>query len=205
VLCTLHEVPPDAYAYGARTALVVVDVQNDFADPEGALSVPGGADVVPTINVEIVAARNAGAKVVYSQDWHPDETPHFTRAGGPWPDHCVRGSWGAQFHPGLHVAGEVVRKGMGPEDGYSAFMVRDAASGQERPTRLDTVLRTAGIEDVVVVGLATDYCVLASALDAQRLGYRTILLERAVRAVNVAAGDGDRALRQLVDAGVEVQ
>ena len=141
---------------------------------------------------------------MYSQDWHPPETPHFALQGGPWPVHCVRGTWGARFHPRLVVSGEVVRKGTGGEDGYSAFTVRDPRSGEERPTRLITVLRALGVTDLVIVGLATDYCVLASGLDAARLGLGVTVLRDGVRAVDVSPGDGDRALAQLAAAGVDI-
>jgi nicotinamidase/pyrazinamidase len=191
-------------AYGPRTALVVVDVQNDFADPSGSLSVPGAQVVVDRANAEISAARAAGAKIAYSQDWHPPVTPHFAAHGGTWPMHCVRGTWGAAFHPDLIVAGEVVQKGTGGEDGYSAFTVRDHETGQERPTRLATVLRAAGVTGVVMVGLATDYCVLESALDALRLGLHTVVLTEGTRAVDLEPGDGDRALERMAAAGAHV-
>src|SRR5919202_293409 len=97
--------------YDGATALVVTDVQNDFADPAGNLSVPGGADVVAAVNREIAEAREAGGLVVYSQDWHPESTPHFAKDGGVWPVHCVMESWGAQLHPDLDADGPVVRKG----------------------------------------------------------------------------------------------
>src|SRR6188472_3985838 len=101
-----------AVAYDARTALVVVDVQNDFADPAGSLSVPGATAVIGTVNEHIAAATAAGAVVVYTQDWHPPRTPHFVTDGGPWPVHCVQETWGAALHPALDVvAGDPVLKG----------------------------------------------------------------------------------------------
>ena len=192
-------------AYGPRTALLVVDVQNDFADPAGALYVPGAPGVVDKANAEIAAARAAGAKVAYTQDWHPEATPHFVTDGGPWPVHCVRGSWGAAFHPDLVVAGEVVQKGTGGEDGYSAFAVRHPSTGDEQATRLVTVLRSAGVTGVVIVGLATDYCVLDTALDAIRHGFHTVVLTEATRPVDVQAGDGDRALERMAVAGAHIR
>jgi nicotinamidase/pyrazinamidase len=192
-------------AYGPRTALLVVDVQNDFADPAGALNVPGAPGVVDKVNAEIAAARAAGAKVAYTQDWHPEATPHFVTDGGPWPVHCVRGSWGAAFHPDLVVAGEVVQKGTGGEDGYSAFAVRHPSTGDEQATRLVTVLRSAGVTGVVIVGLATDYCVLDSALDALRHGFHTAVLTEGTRAVDVQPGDGDRALERMAVAGAHIR
>jgi nicotinamidase/pyrazinamidase len=191
-------------SYDERTALLVTDVQNDFADPAGSLSVPGGLDVIPAVNAEIRAALAAGAPVVYTQDWHPPETPHFVTQGGPWPPHCVRGSWGAQLHPDLVVDGPVVRKGTGGEDGYSGFTVRDPLTAAESDTALDGMLRARGVERVVVVGLALDYCVLATALDAVRLGYECEVVRDATAAVEVEPGDGERAVAELVDTGVTV-
>ena len=179
-------------------ALVVVDVQNDFADAAGSLAVSGGADVVPVIN-----ALAAGAPVVaYSQDWHPPVTPHFATSGGTWPVHCVQGSWGAALHPDLDVRGEVVRKGTGGEDGYSAFTVRDPQTGVETPTALAPLLRAGGVGSLVVVGLSTDYCVRATALDGVALGWPVTVVQAAVRAVDLDPGDGDRALAELAAAGV---
>ena len=188
--------------YDSRTALVVVDVQNDFADPGGSLSVGGGDAIVPVVNGEIATSRASGAFVVYTQDWHPERTPHFARDGGVWPVHCVRDSWGAEFHPRLVVDGPVVRKGTNGEDGYSGFTMRDPTTGETRPTELEALLRARDIERVVVTGLATDYCVKATALDAARLGFRTTILADAVAAVDLAPGDGERALEELRAAGV---
>jgi len=192
--------------YRPGVALVIVDVQNDFADPKGSLSVRGAPAVIPVINAQAALARRHGALVVLTQDWHPMRTPHFIRDGGPWPPHCVVDTWGAEFHPALDVAGgtPIVRKGSNGEDGYSAFTMRDPASGDEVPTMLDPLLETAGVEEVVVVGLATDYCVKATALDAINLGFRTIVLSDAIAAVDVQAGDGGRALQELRDAGAEI-
>ncbi len=190
--------------YDARTALVVVDVQNDFADPAGGLAVAGGADVVPVINPEIGAVLAAGGTVAYTQDWHPESTPHFAKDGGVWPVHCMMDTWGAELHPDLLVAGPVVRKGSAGEDGYSGFTMRDPATGDTMPTELEDLLRAQGVERVVVVGLATDYCVRATALDAQRLGFETTVLEAAIRAVDVQPGDGERALEEVRAQGIEV-
>ena len=191
-------------AYDETSALIVVDVQNDFADPAGSLSVAGGAMIVPTINREMHMAASNGAIIVATQDWHPASTPHFAKDGGIWPVHCVAGSWGSELHPGLIVDGPIVRKGTAGEDGYSGFTMRDPATGAETPTELEALLVAHGVERVVVGGLATDYCVKATALDARRLGHPTSLLVEAVRAVDLAAGDGDRALAEMVAAGVEI-
>ncbi len=191
--------------YDAKTALIVVDVQNDFADPEGSLYVAGGDKVVPLINEEIHRAREAGAAVVYTQDWHPPSTPHFEKDGGIWPVHCVQGSWGAELHPDLEVRGEIVQKGTGGEDGYSGFTVRDPQTGDTEQTGLESMLRDRGVERVVVVGLATDYCVKETAVDAATKGFATRVLTRAIRAVNLEPEDGDRAIEAMRAAGAEVE
>jgi nicotinamidase/pyrazinamidase len=192
--------------YDSKTALVVVDVQNDFADPGGGLYVPGGDQIVEAVNDEIDRARAAGALVVYTQDWHPADTPHFVGAGGTWPPHCVRETWGAELHPRLTVPEHpaIVRKGTGHEDGYSGFTVRDLERDADEPTGLDTLLRAEGVERVVVVGLARDVCVRATALDAARLGYDTTVVLDATAAVEVEPGDGERAVAEMRDAGVAV-
>lgn len=191
--------------YDSKTALIVVDVQNDFADPAGNLYVQGGEQVVPVANREVERAKVAGALVVYTQDWHPASTPHFKKDGGIWPVHCVAQSWGAQFHPDLRVEGEVVRKGTGGEDGYSGFSVRDPRTGAVGETRLGALLRERGIEKVVVIGLATDYCVKETAIDAARLGFQTTVLREGVRAVNLQPGDEARAFEAMRAAGVRVE
>ncbi len=190
------------FDYGPRTALVVVDMQNDFAHPDGALYVRGGDEVVGIVNREIRRALAAGAVVVYTQDWHPPSTPHFAKDGGIWPVHCVAGSWGAQLEPSVEVTARVVRKGTGGEDGYSGFTVRHPETGEEQPTALGGMLRDAGTEQVVIVGLATDYCVKDTALDAVRSGFATTVLTEGARAVDLHAGDGARALDELARAGV---
>jgi nicotinamidase/pyrazinamidase len=191
--------------YDSRTALLVVDVQNDFADPAGSLYVEGGEDVLPVVNREIGAARAAGAVIVYTQDWHPASTPHFEKDGGVWPVHCVQGTWGGQLHPDLDVAGEVVQKGTGGEDGYSGFTVRDPSSGATQDTGLEAILRRSGAAKVVVAGLATDYCVRETALDAAKKGFPTTVLRDAIRAVDLEPGDGDKAIEEMTAAGVEVR
>jgi len=190
--------------YDERTALLVVDLQNDFADPAGSLFVPGGDAIVSQVNDEIVRARAAGALVVYTQDWHPPSTPHFAKDGGIWPVHCVQGTWGAELHPALRVEGEIVRKGEDGRDGYSGFSVRDPASGETSATALETLLRERGIERLVICGLATDYCVVETVADARRLGFPVEVIAAAIRAVDLEPGDGDRAIARMRDAGAEV-
>jgi nicotinamidase/pyrazinamidase len=185
-------------------ALVVVDLQNDFADPAGSLSVRGGADIVPIVNAEIELALAAGAVVAYTQDWHPAHTPHFAQDGGIWPVHCVQDSWGAELHPGLKVRGPIVRKGAHGEDGYSGFSMRNPTGGLAVPTELDSELARDGARRLVVCGLATDYCVKATALDGVRLGYETAVLLDGVRAVDLEPGDGEKALDEMAEGGVEL-
>jgi nicotinamidase/pyrazinamidase len=192
--------------YGSTTALIVVDVQNDFADPGGSLSVRGGDAIVPLIDGEVRMAESARTLVVATQDWHPEHTPHFAVDGGIWPVHCVAGTWGAELHPSLTIpdAAPRVRKGANGEDGYSGFTMRDPVSGATVPTELEPILRDAGVDRVVVVGLATDYCVKATALDARRLGFETAVLADAIAAVDLEPGDGERALDEMREAGVAI-
>ena len=187
--------------YDPTTALLVVDLQNDFADPSGSLYVKGGEDVVPRINSEIARARAAGATVLYTQDWHPESTPHFEKDGGIWPVHCVMDTWGAEFAPGLVNDGPVVRKGSNGEDGYSGFTMRDPQTGETIPTELADLLAEAGITQLVIAGLATDYCVKSTVLDARDKGYPTTVLQSAIRAVDLQPGDGDRAVEEMLSAG----
>lgn len=189
--------------YDAHTALVVVDMQNDFADPAGGLYVLGGEYVVDPVNVEVAAAQNAGATVVYTQDWHPESTPHFAKDGGIWPVHCVGGTWGAELSANLIVHGPVVRKGIGGEDGYSGFSVRDPVSGATTATQLQSLLPPE-VDRLVVVGLAGDYCVKETALDGRLLGYDVETPLALTRFVNLEAGDDERTIEELRAAGVAV-
>ena len=183
---------------------MVVDLQNDFADPSGSLAVRGGDALVGRVNRQVDQAVASGAMVVYTQDWHPPSTPHFAKDGGIWPVHCVADTWGAELHPRLTVRGEVVRKGSNGEDGYSGFTMRDPISGDEIPTPLEAMLRKRGIERVVVCGLATDYCVNATVLDARRLGFETAVVVDACAPVNLQATDGAEALEGMRAAGAEL-
>lgn len=194
-------------SYGPTTALIVVDVQNDFADPRGTLSVPGAEEAIAAINRELAEARAAGALVVYTQDWHPPVTPHFVTDGGIWPEHCIGGTWGAELHRALDALPEEprIRKGVGGEDGYSGFTVADPVGGERSPTGLADLLGQRHIDTVVVVGLATDYCVKATALDARSLGFPTTVVQDAVRAVDLAEGDGATALAEIRAAGVTLR
>jgi nicotinamidase/pyrazinamidase len=189
--------------YDAATALLVVDVQNDFADPGGGLYVRDGESVVALANEQVTAAQNAGATVVYTQDWHPASTPHFEKDGGVWPVHCVADTWGAELHPNLLVHGPVVRKGTSGEDGYSGFSVRDPVTGAAAPTQLQSLLDPA-IQRLVIIGLAGDYCVKETALDGIRLGYVVEAPVALTRFVELEDGDAGRAVDEMRGAGVTV-
>ena len=153
----------DGIAYGPWFALLVVDLQNDFADPRGSLYVRGGEDIVPLANAHVRRARAAGAMVIYTQDWHPPHTPHFAQDGGTWPVHCVADTWDADFVPDLVVDGPAIQKGTGGEDGYSGFSVRDVETGTITSTELAQLLSAGGVRVIVLCGLATDYCVKETA------------------------------------------
>jgi nicotinamidase/pyrazinamidase len=188
-------------SYDPTTALLVVDVQNDFADPQGSLYVNGGEETVPFINAEIDRAQRAGARVFYTQDWHPESTPHFQKDGGIWPVHCVQGTWGAQLHPRLVVGGPVVQKGSNGEDGYSGFTMRDPVTGDTIATPLGEMLAAAAVTQLVICGLATDYCVKSTVLDARERGYPITVLQNGICAVELQPGDGDRAIEEMFSAG----
>ena len=178
-----------------RRALIVVDVQNDFC-PGGALAVERGDEVVEPLNRLIEQFLGRGEPVYKSRDWHPARTRHFTAHGGTWPVHCVQGTRGAEFHAGLldDPRVRVVSKGLGDEDNYSAF----------DGTTLAEELRRQGVREVWVGGLATDYCVKQTVLDALREGFRVRALADAMRAVNLRPGDDARALEEMRAAGAEV-
>jgi nicotinamidase/pyrazinamidase len=178
-----------------RRALIVVDVQNDFC-PGGALAVAEGDQVVEPLNRLIKEFLARGDYVFKSRDWHPAQTKHFARYGGTWPVHCVQGTSGAEFHQDLldDPRVEIVSKGMGDEDSYSAFDGTDLAD----------LLRQRDVEEVWVGGLATDYCVKQTALDALHAGFRVKAVREAMRAVEVQPGDGQRAIEEMQRAGAEL-
>lgn len=191
--------------YDKTTALIVVDLQNDFADPSGSLYVDGGDEVVAAANREIIRAVSAGAFVVFTQDWHPESTPHFQSDGGDWPVHCVMNTWGAELHPRLVVVGPIVRKGSNGEDGYSGFFMRDPETGEEKPTALKGLLDDRGIDKTVVAGLALDVCVKATALDSADHGFDTTLVRGASAPVELKQGDGARAVEEMRAASVSIE
>jgi nicotinamidase/pyrazinamidase len=184
----------------ARDALVVVDLQNDFC-PGGALAVRDGDAIVPVVNRYLERFVSAGAPVFLTRDWHPPVTTHFQAYGGVWPPHCVQGTRGAEFHPGLKppAGAEIVSKGMDPtRDSYSAFQAEDPA-GQPFPA----VLTSRGVRRLYVGGLATDYCVRASVLDALNAGFEVVVLSDAIGAVDLKPGDGARAMEEMRSAGAK--
>jgi nicotinamidase/pyrazinamidase len=193
------------FDFGPGTALVVVDVQVDFADPGGRMYVTGGEEVVPYVNAQVRAAEEAGSPVLYAQDWHPPSTPHFDTDGGNWPVHCVRDTPGAELHPDLLAVGPVVRKGTEGEDGYSGFSVRDPLSGETSATQLGALLAERDVRRIVVVGLAGDICVKETALDGRRLGFEVVVPVAGTRFVELKDGDGEAALAEMEAAGVDVR
>lgn len=195
---------PTPIQFDSRTALIVVDMQNDFAHPNGQLYVRGSERLVSPINELIDSARRAGAFVIDTQDWHPPSTPHFRKDGGRWPVHCVQGTWGAEFACDLVINEAIVRKGAAGEDGYSGFTMRDPETNETRPTKLESCLREHATEHVVIVGVATDWCVKHTALDSCRLGFRTTVIAPYTAPVDVSPGDEWRALQEMQRAGVEV-
>jgi nicotinamidase/pyrazinamidase len=173
-------------------ALIIVDVQNDFC-PGGALAVPQGDEVIPAIN-RLLAHRWL---TVATKDWHPAEHCSFEPHGGPWPPHCVQGTLGAELHPALQtekIQLTVTKASHHDKDAYSGFDGTDLA----------TILRNKGVKRVVVCGLATDYCVSATAHDALREGFEVLVLEDAIRGVEVTPGDSQRAIEALRLAGARV-
>jgi nicotinamidase/pyrazinamidase len=175
-------------------ALLIVDFQNDFT-PGGALAVREGDEIAPRVNQ--LAASDDFDLVVATRDWHPADHGSFTAHGGTWPPHCVAGTPGAELHDALDAerVDVIVDKGQDPRtEGYSAFQA----------TGLEGLLRERGVDEVVVVGLATDYCVKNTALDALRAGFAVGVDERAVRGVDVRPGDSQRALDELREAGADV-
>jgi nicotinamidase/pyrazinamidase len=172
--------------------LIVVDVQQDFC-AGGALAVPDGDAVVEPIN----RLMEEFQFVVATRDWHPPDHASFVEQGGPWPPHCVQGTPGAELHPGLHAEriNAVVDAGYRPElEGYSGF----------EETELEHLLRERGVDTVHVAGLALDYCVRATSLDAREKGFGVVLHPDATRAINAQPGDAERALEELRQAGVQI-
>ncbi|MBI5732415.1 isochorismatase family protein [Candidatus Jorgensenbacteria bacterium] len=181
-----------------RKALIVVDVQNDFC-PGGALAVGKGDEVVAPLNKMITYAEEHDWVVVVSRDWHPSNSKHFQK----WPPHCIQNTPGARFHHQLDYHGaEVISKAMGDnEDGYSAF---DGFTRDGQGMSLEEFLSENDVSEVYVGGLATDYCVKATAIDSVYRGFRTHLLIDACRAVDAKDGDGERAINEMKSEGIDL-
>jgi nicotinamidase/pyrazinamidase len=179
----------------SKQALIVVDVQNDFC-PGGTLAVAHGDEVVAPLNELIDEFLERGDPVYKSRDWHPPQTKHFQAYGGTWPVHCVKNTRGAEFHPQLKDDARirVVSKGLGDTDCYSAFDETDLAAE----------LHDQGVEEVLVGGLATDYCVKNTVLDALKNGFKVKALKNAMRAVDLKPGDGERAIAEMRTAGAQI-
>ena len=178
-----------------KRALIVVDVQNDFC-PGGSLAVANGDQVVAPLNGLMEEFLSRDEPIFKSRDWHPSQTKHFAAQGGTWPVHCVQETRGAQFHPELldDPRITIISKGTGDEDTYSAFDGTDLA----------TCLREQGVEEVWVGGLATDYCVKNTVLDALREGFKVKALANAMRPVELQPGDGERAIEEMRQKGAEI-
>ncbi|MCX6020620.1 MAG: bifunctional nicotinamidase/pyrazinamidase [Chloroflexi bacterium] len=180
------------------SALLIVDVQNDFC-PGGSLPVPDGDQVVSVVNEYAERFAAAGLPVFASRDWHPAQTRHFGSGGGIWPDHCVQDTWGAAFHADLRLPDGtlVISKGVDPEDdSYSAFEGK-GPTGE----LLADLLKAQGVTHLFVGGLATDYCIRSTVLDATERGFQVTVLVDACRGVEVQPGDSARALDEMRAAG----
>jgi nicotinamidase/pyrazinamidase len=179
-------------------ALLVVDVQNDFC-PGGALGIHGGERIIPILNRYIKYFETENLPIFVTRDWHPQVTKHFEQFGGVWPIHCIEGSYGAQFHPKLELPKEalVMSKGMDPEeDSYSAFHATDSSG-----MALAYLLKNLGVTQIYIGGLATDYCVKFSVLDALRDGLEVFVLADAIAGVNLQREDSGVALQEMVGRG----
>ena len=183
-----------------KRALLIVDVQNDFC-PGGALAVPQGDRVVPVFNKCIEVFMKQKSPILADRDWHPSKTKHFKAYGGLWPPHCIQNSPGALFHPDLKLPKEtiIVSKGMDPQkDSYSAFEALD-----ERGRTFLDLLNSLGIHDLFVGGLATDYCVKLSVLDALKYGFGVYLLTDAIKGIDVRPGDSQKAVDEMTARGAQ--
>jgi nicotinamidase/pyrazinamidase len=177
-------------------ALIIVDVQNDFC-PGGALAVEGGDEIATKLSSLATRFRIKGSRIFATQDWHPEKHSSFVEQGGPWPPHCVQATRGAEFHENLQlpIGTGIVRKGADPKvDAYSGFL----------DSTLEAQIRRSNIERVFIGGLATDYCVLNTAMDAAKLGFETFVLEDGIAAVNAEPGDGDKAIQKMKDNGAKM-
>lgn len=183
-----------------KKALLIVDVQSDFC-PDGALAVPEGDKIISQLNKYIKIFSQKKLPIFASRDWHPKKTKHFKNFGGVWPVHCVQNTKGASFHPKLKLPKEtiILSKGMDPqEDSYSSFQAEDN-NGQY----FLNLLKILGIEELYVGGLATDYCVKFSALDAVKFGLKVKLLTDAIKGVNLKPNDSEEAIKEMIKNGAK--
>jgi nicotinamidase/pyrazinamidase len=183
-----------------KKALLVVDVQNDFC-PGGALGIHGGHKIIPILNKCIKFFEKENLPIIVTRDWHPKVTKHFEQFGGVWPEHCVKGSPGAMFHPDLELPKDamVMSKGMDPEkDSYSAFHAIDSSG-----MALANLLKNFGVTEIYIGGLATDYCVKYSALDALKDGLEVFILTDAIAGVNLQPEDSSVALEEMISLGAK--
>ena len=183
-----------------KSALLIVDVQNDFC-PNGTLAVPDGDAIIPVLNKYVKIFSSAKLPVFASRDWHPKKTTHFNAFGGLWPAHCVQESHGARFHPVLRLpeSAIILSKGMDPEtDSYSAFQAVDAKGNE-----FADLLKKFSIKELFVGGLAADYCVRWTVLDALKFGLRVFLLIDAIKVVNLREKDSQTAVEEMVSLGAK--
>ncbi len=183
------------FSVGKTDALIIVDVQNDFC-PGGALPVPEGDQVIPVLNDYIKTFKKPNARIFATRDWHPPNHISFKAQGGPWPPHCVQNSEGAKFHPDLKLPSDttIISKATDP--------LREAYSGFDG-TELANTLKTQGATRVFVGGLATDYCVKNTVLDARKMGFETVLLLDAIRGINAELDDVAKAIDKMIESGAE--
>jgi len=191
----LEEKSMKYYINKNRDALIIVDVQRDFCSG-GALPVPEGERIIPVLNKYIEKFSKAGGLIVATRDWHPPNHISFKNYGGTWPPHCIQGTPGADFHPDLKLPKEskiVSKASQADKEAYSGFDGTD----------LERELRDAGIRRVFVGGLATDYCVKSTVLDALNLSFETVLLLDAIKGVDVNPGDSERAIKEMLESGAK--
>jgi nicotinamidase/pyrazinamidase len=183
------------YILNQSDALLITDIQKDFL-PGGALPVEGGDEIIPVLNACVKRFEGAGAHVLASRDWHPKNHVSFKSQGGPWPPHCVQHTAGAEFSPDLKLPRHtvVISKAIDPnKESYSAF----------DETNLGPELKTMGVKRLFVGGLATDYCVLYTVLDACKLGFEVVVLMDAILGIDVNPGDVDNAVAQMLQSGAQ--
>lgn len=185
----------NTYVIGESDALLVTDIQIDFL-PGGALPVEGGDEIIPVINDYVGRFEEAGGHVLASRDWHPTNHTSFKAQGGPWPPHCIQNTEGAKFSPNLKLPKNTLIISKATDPKHEAYSVFDA-------TNLTTELQTLGVKRLFVAGLATDYCIVNTVLDARKLGYPTVVLMDATRGINVQPGDVNRAVESMLKSGAE--